>query len=309
MNIIRVENLSKDFRTQRVLDNISLEVDSGEVFGFLGPNGAGKTTTIRILLGLLEPTEGTATVFGQRLAGRDDLRQKVGVLFEHDALYKRMTAYDNLEYYARLYSVDNPHERIMDLLDFVGLANRKDEPIGRFSTGMKKKLGVARALVHDPELLFFDEPTTGLDPEAQRMIRDLIIELSTDRRITVFLNSHNLDEVQRICTKVAILQKGRIRAYDYVDRLRNGHAPDLQVRVSEPADARLSEQVLRASGIVEGVKVDDLLVTVHPNGYGNPEIIRRLVTEGVQIEEARIVTRSMEDIYLETVEAGDDDEA
>jgi ABC-2 type transport system ATP-binding protein len=303
MSIVSVENLSKDFGDQRVLDDISLEVDPGEVFGFLGPNGAGKTTTIRILLGLLEPTRGSATVFGHRLAGREDLRRKIGVLFEHDALYKRMTAYDNIEYYARLYSVEDPHERIMELLDFVGLADRCDEPIGRFSTGMKKKLGVARSLVHEPELLFFDEPTSGLDPEAQRMIRDLIIELSEDRRMTVFLNSHNLHEVQRICTKVAILQKGRIRAYDYVDRLRSGGTADLQVRVSAAEDLGVSERVLKEAGIVADVEPGELTVTVEPNGYGNPEIVRRLVEGGVRIEEARVMTRSMEDIYLETVDA------
>ncbi|MFP3905038.1 MAG: ABC transporter ATP-binding protein [Armatimonadota bacterium] len=305
MNIITIENLSKDFGKHRVLEDISLEVDGGEVFGFLGPNGAGKTTTIRILLGLLEPSEGIATVFGTRLADRPDLRRRIGVLFEHDALYKRMTAYDNLEYYARLYSVDDPHDRIMELLDFVDLADRKDEPIGRFSTGMKKKLGVARALVHEPELLFFDEPTSGLDPEAQRMIRDLIIELSEGGQMTVFLNSHNLHEVQRICTKVAILQQGRIRAYDYVERLRNSGGGRLEITVAGADDAARAQEALVHSPLVRGVQVDRLTLGIELDGYGNPEIIRHLVESGVRIEEAANVTRSLEDIYLQTVQGGE----
>ena len=303
MSVIEIEHLGKSFGRLAVLEDISIEVERGEVFGFLGPNGAGKTTTIRILLGLLEPTSGSALVFGKRLGKDDALRRRIGVLLEHDALYKRMSAYANLDYYARLYDVENRHEKIERLLHFVDLFDRKDEPIARYSTGMRRKLAIARALVHEPEILFMDEPTSGLDPEAQTMIRDLIIELSGDKKITVFFNSHNLYEVQRICSKVAILREGRIKACDYLQNLRDGgDGPKLEVTVSGADDALRARELLRNSGLVEAVEIEETKVSISLNGRGNPEIIELLARSGVRIEEAVRVTRSLEDIYLETME-------
>ena len=310
MNVIEIEHLSKDFGRLAVLEDINIEVERGEVFGFLGPNGAGKTTTIRVLLGLLEPTSGSALVFGQRLGTNDALRRRIGVLLEHDALYKRMSAYANLDYYARLYDVEDRREKIERLLDFVDLFERKDEPIARYSTGMRRKLAIARALVHDPEILFMDEPTSGLDPEAQTMIRELIIRLSGDKQITVFFNSHNLYEVQRICSKVAILREGQIKACDHLQNLRDGgEGAKLEVTVSGADDALRARELLQSSGLVAAVEIEDTGDGRHPckvcislNGRGNPEIIELLAGSGVRIEEAVRVTRSLEDIYLETME-------
>jgi len=302
MSVVEIENLTKQFGQLTVLDNISLQVEKGEVFGFLGPNGAGKTTTLRLLLGLLEPTSGTALVFGERLGPKDGLRRGIGVLLEHDALYKRMSAYDNLDYYARLYDVADRRQKVDQLLDFVDLLDRKDEPIARYSTGMRRKLSIARALVHDPEILFMDEPTAGLDPEAQTMIRDVIIELSGNKMITVFLNSHNLYEVQRICTKVGILRGGRIKAYDYIENLRNpGGQPLLDIAVAGGDDAAVAQQLLRASPLVSAVEVNGTTVSVTLSGSSGPEIISLLVANGVRIEEVTRVVRSLEDIYLETL--------
>lgn len=213
--MIEVQNLTKTFNGKTVLNGITFEVKEGEIFGYLGPNGAGKTTTMRITLGLLKPTSGNALVLGQNLGENEGLRNKVGVLLENDGVYDKLSAYENLDYYAQLYGLSDSIERkrrIEELLDFVGLSNRKKDKVGNFSKGMKRKLGLVRAMIHNPDILFFDEPSSGLDPEAQRMVRDLILRLSTEEKRTVFLNSHDLDEVQRVCTKIAILQDGEIKA-------------------------------------------------------------------------------------------------
>ncbi len=303
MSVIAVERLSKSFGNLQVLEDINLRVDPGEVFGFLGPNGAGKTTTIRTLLGLLRPSTGTATVFGEQLEHRGDLRRRVGVLFEHDALYKRMSARANLEYYAALYGVEGRDEKIERLLESVGLQERQSEPIARFSTGMRRKLGIARALVHDPEVLFLDEPTSGLDPEAQRMIRELIVELSADRKMTVFLNSHNLHEVQRVCTTVAILRKGRIREYDTIENLRSlSETPTLRIRCSTPEDCSLAHTLIAQDMPSSSVTGADEGLSIELNGATAPDLIRLLAGGGVRIEEAHRVVRSLEDIYHATAD-------
>ncbi|GAH71791.1 unnamed protein product, partial [marine sediment metagenome] len=255
MNVIQIEGLTKQFDSLTVLDNISLQVEKGEVFGFLGPNGAGKTTTLRVLLGLLRPTSGRALVFGEDLAHDERLRRRVGVLLENDGLYSRLTAYDNLSYYARLYEVANAAKRSEELLEFVGLHDRRDDRVGDFSTGMRRKLGVARALIHEPEALLFDEPTAGLDPEMQKMIRDLILRLSETEGSTVFLNSHNLDEVQRLCSRVAILHKGRIRANDSVENLRRqADSPAVEIELADPAEALTACQALTDAGLVSSCR-------------------------------------------------------
>lgn len=211
MSVIEVQGLIKRFHGRSVLDGISFSIEQGEVFGFLGPNGAGKTTTMRLLLGLLRPDGGKASVLGYSLSDHDAIRHKVGVLLENNGLYERLTAYENLDYFARLYRVTHREERITELLSFVGLSESRNQMVGVLSTGMKRKLGIARAILHDPEMLFFDEPSSGLDPEAQHMVRELILELSRRESITIFLNSHNLDEVSRVCRVLRFFTGVRFR--------------------------------------------------------------------------------------------------
>ncbi|WP_243669283.1 ABC transporter ATP-binding protein, partial [Methanoculleus chikugoensis] len=186
------------------------------------------------------PGAGDVRVLGRDLAADDDARARVGgVLFENNGLADRMSAADNLAYYAGLYGVDDPAERIDELLALVDLADRRNDPVGTFSTGMKRKLGIARAILHRPEILFLDEPSSGLDPGAQRMVRDLILELSRREEMTVFLNSHHLDEVQRICSTVAILAEGRIRAFDSVENLTAASGrPAVTVALTDPPGDR-----------------------------------------------------------------------
>ncbi|MDD1709424.1 MAG: ABC transporter ATP-binding protein [Methanoregulaceae archaeon] len=293
-----------------MLDEVSFSVDTGEIFGYLGPNGAGKTTTLRVLLGLLSPTSGTAIVLDADLSKDDSMRRRVGVLMENNGLYDRLTARENLEYYARLYEVNRPGNRVTELLDFVGLTERAGDMVGNFSTGMKRKLGIARAILHEPEILFLDEPTSGLDPEAQHMVRELILRLSRVESMTVFLNSHNLDEVQRICSRVAILHQGRIRALDSIQHLTSaGKKTGFSITLADTTQASEAEDLLSSFGGIgeitrNGNVLGMMLVTIHAH-----EVVTTLVKNGIWVEEARIQKRSLEEIYLDVMRQAEGDVA
>ncbi len=303
MNAVEVRGLSRSFDGRDILRDVSFTVGHGEIFGYLGPNGAGKTTTIRILLGLLAPGDGEVRVLGSDLAADDDARRRVGVLFENNGLSDRMSAAGNLAYYAGLYGVEDPAERIDELLTLVDLADRRNDLVGTFSTGMKRKLGIARAILHRPEIVFLDEPSSGLDPGAQRMVRDLISELSRREEMTVFLNSHHLDEVQRICSSVAILAGGRIRAFDSVAHLTAASGrPVVTVALADPGEsARAREEIARLP-FVAGCEMngEGLLCTLSDPG-ATPDLIAALVGANFRVEEVRRSSRSLEDIYLEHV--------
>ena len=303
MAVIEAIDLTKSFGRADavpVLDGINLSIEPGEVFGYLGPNGAGKTTTIRVLLGLLRPTRGSARLFGQTPSDNDALRGRIGVLMENSGLDDRMTAYQSLQFHARLYGVSDPDAKIEYLLGFVGLSDKRDTKIGTFSTGMKRKLGLARAIVHDPELLFLDEPSAGLDPEAQLMVRELLQELAESHSITVFINSHHLDEVQRLCSRIAILHRGRIRANDSLEALRRGGAVSrLEVRLREPEQAARAAELLGRAPEAGDVRKDGATVVLTGDGFDAPEVIAALVQAGLQIEEVVRPVKSLEDVYFE----------
>jgi len=248
--MIEVQNLTKTFNGKAVLKDISFKVKEGEIFGYLGPNGAGKTTTMRIILGLLNPTSGNAFVLGQNLGENEKLRNKVGVLLENDGVYDKLSAYENLDYCAQLYGISDGVERkrrIGELLEFVGLSDRRNDKVGEFSKGMRRKLALARAIAHEPEVLFLDEPSSGLDPEAQIMVRELILQLSAEMGVTIFLNSHDLDEVQRICSKIAILQSGEIKAHDTIKNLGDKMGkPRVEIALSDSRDAEKALNILNS---------------------------------------------------------------
>src|SRR5712692_3602496 len=211
--VIRTEKLTKRFGDLTAVDGIDLDVREGEVFGFLGPNGAGKTTTLRLLCALIAPTSGTAEIAGFRL-GRDDpkIRAAVGILTEQPGLYERQSAWDNLVLFATLYGLTaseaaSQAERYLRLM---GLWDRRAEPVATFSRGMKQKMAIARAALHEPRIIFLDEPTTGLDPDAAKTVRDFIITLRDEGR-TVFLCTHNLDEADRLCDRIAFFRHKVIR--------------------------------------------------------------------------------------------------
>jgi ABC-2 type transport system ATP-binding protein len=300
--MIEVQKVTKKFNGKTVLNDISFEVKEGEIFGYLGPNGAGKTTTMRIILGLLKPTRGEALVMGKNLGSDEELRRSVGVVLENDGLYERLTAYDNLEYYAQLYDVSDRKGRIKELLEFVGLYERRNEKVGDFSRGMKRKLALARSLIHEPDILFFDEPSTGLDPEAQRMVRDLILRLSKEEKRTVFLNSHDLDEVQRICTRIAILHRGAIKAYDSVENLRRKFSKSaFAIAVAREEDAESALDLIQSLDYVSTCERDNAWITVVLKEKSASTLLSTLVREGIKVEELKKLEKSLEDVYLDIV--------
>jgi ABC-2 type transport system ATP-binding protein len=226
---IRLEKLTRDFGQARALNRLSLEVPSGIVYGFLGPNGAGKTTTIRLMLGLLEPTAGRAEVLGfDTRTQADKVRNHTGSLLEHSGVYEQLSAEDNLEFYARIYRIPaiERKARIKELLTRIALWDRRKEPAGKWSRGMKQKLALARAMLPRPALIFLDEPTAGLDVIAASAVRDDLATLVAQEGVTVFLTTHNMTEAEKLCSQVAVIRQGNLVA--------EGHPDELRVRAGTP---------------------------------------------------------------------------
>ncbi|NOQ28944.1 MAG: ATP-binding cassette domain-containing protein [Methanosarcinales archaeon] len=305
MNAVEIRGMAKSFNGAPVLDEINFKVRKGEIFGYLGPNGSGKTTTMRIMLGLLKPTSGKALIFGEEPDdSNSDIRSRIGVLLDNNGLYERLSAYQNLLYYARLYGVPGSDrvEKIEKLLEFAGLSDRRDEKVGRFSTGMKRKLGLARAMIHDPEILFLDEPTSGLDPESRIIVRDLILRLSEDEGMTVFLNTHDLSEVEKVCSNAAILEGGGIRACDTIVGLRKSHdKPVLEITLVDTGYAERTLDLLTSQDCAYDCERDDRRVTVTLNDESPSTVLAMLVTNGIAVEEVKNATKSLEAVYLDIV--------
>ncbi|MCC6929182.1 MAG: ABC transporter ATP-binding protein [Gemmatimonadaceae bacterium] len=301
---IRVSALVRDFPKVRALDRLTFEVPRGVVFGFLGPNGAGKTTVIRVLLGLLDPTEGSTEVFGldPRTHG-GEVRAQAGALLEHNGVYERLSALQNVDFYARAWRMPRRERqgRIRELLSQFGLWDRRDEPVGGWSRGMKQKLAIARAVLHRPPLVFLDEPTAGLDPVASASLRDDLVKLAQQEGVTIFLTTHNLAEAERLCALVGVIRKGRLLDFGAPHALRAAHgAAVVHVAGSGLDDAMVD--ALAASAAVAGVerRGDGLAVRIAPGG-DVPTIVAWLVTRGVRIEEVRPDRASFEDVFLELV--------
>jgi ABC-2 type transport system ATP-binding protein len=215
---IEVQDLTRDYNSVRAVDGINFKVDQGEIFGYLGPNGAGKTTTIRMLTGQLRPTSGSARVMGcDVVADRQQLKPQIGVVFESQNFYERLSGRENLNFYARLYRVDK--SRVDQVLNQVGLVKRAKDKVSTYSNGMKQRLLIARALLHEPLVLFMDEPTRGLDPNIARDIRQVVVELA-QAGMTIFLTTHYMEEADQLSDRVAIIDQGRIVALDKPEVLK-----------------------------------------------------------------------------------------
>jgi ABC-2 type transport system ATP-binding protein len=259
---IVAEDLHRTYNGRVAVDGISFTVEAGEVFGFLGPNGAGKTTTIRMLTGQLRPTDGVARVAGSDvITQRSQLKSRIGVVFEDQNIYERMTARENLLFYASLYRVGPA--RVYEVLEQMRLIGRDTEPVRRFSNGMKQRLVIARALLHQPRVLFLDEPTRGLDPMMGREIRSLIADLAR-QGMTIFLTTHYMEEADQLCQRVAILNEGRIIALDIPARLKRQAMPDhsrvsvtlrdeqrITLNLDEPTDNRRLIDLFQGHQVLE----------------------------------------------------------
>jgi ABC-2 type transport system ATP-binding protein len=296
--MIKTQNLSKSYNGNLAVDRLTLDINAGEVFGFLGPNGAGKTTTIRMLCGLIGPSEGQAWVAGFRI-GEDDheIRKKAGILTEAQGFYDRLSAQRNLEFFAELYGVEDVDGQVERYLRLLGLWDRRTESAGTFSKGMRQKLAIARALLHEPEILFLDEPTTGLDPSAARLVRDFIEELKREGR-TIFMSTHNLSEADRLCDRVAVI-KTRVLALDQPAELRQKlFGRTVVFHLSQFEDRFLS--AFEGLDFIQGVDryEQKIVVTLDQPEEHNPLLIQRLVEQGAEIQFVGEMKRTLEDVYL-----------
>jgi ABC-2 type transport system ATP-binding protein len=311
---IRTANLTRTFGSGRNLmhavDQLTLEVPAGIVFGFLGPNGSGKTTTINLLLGLLEAEQGRAEVLGfDTHKHPDQIRARCGALLEHPGLYERLSAEDNLEFYGRVWRLParQRRARIQELLQRLGLWERRKDIVGGWSRGMQQKLAVARALLHQPALVFLDEPTSGLDPLAAAALRDDLAALAQDEGVTVFLTTHNLAEAEKLCPQVGVIRQGRLLAVGPLEQLRaqtNGRG-GLRLEINGRGfTAALLEQ-LRARSDVKNADLQDqqLRVQLQDTRQAAP-LVSFLVAQGVEVEEVRKEKASLEAVFLALMENG-----
>jgi ABC-2 type transport system ATP-binding protein len=304
LDMIEAENLTRKFGDLTAVDNLTFKVDEGEIFGFLGPNGAGKTTTVRMLCCLISKTSGKARVGGYEVGNDSDsmqIRKLIGLLPENVGLYEQLSAAENLDFFGRLYEVKehDRRERIGNLLNMLGLWEKRDVPAGTLSKGMKQKLAISRALIHDPKVLFLDEPTANLDPESSRTVREFILELKKQKR-TIFLNTHNLDEAQRICDRIGIL-KTRLLTVGTPDQLEASlWGRKTVVQLVEVNDAILN--ALKGLG-PKNIVVEDsrLVIDVTDPKRENPSFIEAIVSAGGRIQFVTERIPSLEDFYLRTV--------
>jgi ABC-2 type transport system ATP-binding protein len=307
--IIEVENLTKKFGSFVAVNQLNFSIGEGEVFGLLGPNGAGKTTTVRMLAGLVSSSGGSAKVKGYVINSESlKVRETVGILTENPSLYEKLTAYENMDFFAQAYGLTESaqkNQRIQEMLQFFGLWERRNDKVATFSKGMKQKLAIARALVHKPSIIFLDEPTSGLDPESSKEVRDLVAKLSGHEKSTILLCTHHLEDAEKLCSRVMIINKGTNVIVGTPDELRNkiSGTPTVEV-ILESVSSKDVEATKQVSGVKQ-VTVDEeshkLTVTVDDAQSCTPKIVKNLVDAGGLILGVKVVRASLEEAYLKLI--------
>ena len=298
--MIRAEGLGKQYGERWAVRDLDVEVGQGEIFGFLGPNGAGKTTTTRMLSGMIAPTTGRAWIGGIDLTdGANAVRSRIGLLTEAPGLYERMSAAANLDFHARLHGLPSQkrHERVRACLDLLGLWERRNDQVAGFSKGMKQKLAIARAVLHEPVAVFLDEPTSGLDPESARDVRAFIRDLRDAGR-AIFLCTHNLDEARRLCDRVAVFRGRILRLGSPRELEREVARHRLAVRMTGAPEPFV--EIVRALPPVSDVEVVDgeLIIVLDELDRDTPPIVRALVEAGAEIQRVAALDSALEAAYL-----------
>ncbi|WP_332445388.1 ABC transporter ATP-binding protein [Dehalococcoides mccartyi] len=294
---ISLENVKKTLGNREVLKRITFTVATGDIFGYLGPNGAGKTTTIRILLGLLKANSGSLAIMGQDI-DQGETRRKIGFALDPDGLYDNMSAEENLAFYARIYRLSNAGQKIAELLKAVGLSDRTKDRVGTYSKGMRQRLALARAMVHDPEVLVLDEPTAGVDPSGQIEVRQIMLELAHKENKTVFLSSHNLDEVQRICNRIALIDRGEIKLYGETDSLRRGMSSGtVVIETATEAPKMILDELKSIPKLGLRENQERRLIFSPQEGTEVSDIISWLTEHQVKIEGAARKEATLEEMY------------
>jgi ABC-2 type transport system ATP-binding protein len=303
--VIQISSLTRRFGEKNAVDDLTLEVQAGEIFGFLGHNGAGKTTTVRLLNGVIEPTSGNARVLGLDPQSEGAaLRARTGVLTETPSLDERLTARYNLSFYAELYSVPDADvkQRVQSMLEEFDLADRADEKVGGYSKGMKQRLALARALLHKPEVLFLDEPTAALDPVATRAVNELVENLARREGRTVFICTHNLVEAQRMCDRVAVMEHGKLVALGTPSELTRQYVKRLDVDLEvDPAQAELALRTIQdvPQLVISPVKREkDLLTMTLAGREAIPELVSALYHQGLRIYRLAPQEANLEEVYF-----------
>ncbi len=294
---ITLENIKKNFGEREALKGVSFSVENGDIFGYLGSNGAGKTTTIRVLLDLLKPSDGKAYILGQDNS-LSDTRRRLGFVLEADGLYNNMSAEENLVFYSKIYGLPDNKDRIDRVLDMVGLKDRAKDRVGGFSKGMRQRLAIARALVHDPDVLVLDEPMSGIDPSGQIEVRKILLSIVNEEKKTIFFSSHNLDEVQRLCNRIALIDRGEIILYGELKELmKQGESNEVVIDTERnPSDEVLDKIMQSAKLGLKEAKATQLVFDPQ-EGTGVPDIISFLSSLGVKIEGVKKKESSLEELY------------
>jgi ABC-2 type transport system ATP-binding protein len=296
-DVIILDRISKSLNHRDILKNVSFTVKKGDIFGYLGPNGAGKTTTIRILLGLMTAISGKVAVLGEDVQ-KDAVRSKLGFVLEADGLYDNLTAYNNLIYYSQIYGIEDPKTSIRNTIKMVGLEDRVQDKVGTYSKGMRQRLALARAMVHDPELLILDEPTAGVDPTGQIEIRQIMLDMVHTRGKTILLSSHNLDEVQRICNRIALIHRGEIKLNGELDQLqREMSHGEVVIETTEAIPAAVVEELKSQPDIQVQSQKDRVLTLSAGKGADVSSIVTLLAARGVGVEQVKKQQASLEEIY------------
>ena len=298
--IIELSGLTKKFKNLTAVNDLNLNVYRGDVFGFLGPNGAGKSTTIRMMLSLIKPTGGNIKLFGKPLnENRTEVLRKIGAIVEKPDFYLYLTAYKNLEILGKISGGDVSKKKIMEMLELVGLAKRYNSKVKTFSHGMKQRLGLAQALLHDPELIILDEPTTGLDPQGMKEVRDLVLYLSREKGKTVFLSSHILREVELIASRMIIINKGTTQVEGTVKELLDSQNIDASIDVDNAEEA---VRLIENSEWKECIKQrngNQLVLKMNKENLG--ALNKYLVENNIEVS-ALVPTRSLEEYFLKITE-------
>ena len=305
---IHIDNISKKLGNREVLKRVTFDVEAGDIFGYLGPNGAGKTTTIRILLGLLQPDAGEIKILGQNIS-ETTTRMKIGFSLNPDGLYEAMTARENLKYYADIYGITDSGTYINKVLGMVGLSDRAYDRVNTYSRGMRQRLSLARAMVHNPEVLILDEPTAGVDPTGQMEIRKILLDIAHSEKKTVLLSSHNLDEVQRICNRIALIDRGEIQLYGELGSLRQKMGwSGIVIETTEVIPDRVLEAMKKQTQLgFREMNNTNLMFDSREGGAKVSDIVTFLAGYGVKIEKADRREASLEELYasiLKEVEKG-----
>ena len=299
---ISVEGLTRDFDEVRAVDDVSFQVRRGEMFGFLGPNGAGKTTTISMMCTLLHPTSGRVKVWGHdALREPDKVRREIGIVFQDQSVDEDLTGYENMWFHARLYKVERAiiDQRIHEMLDMVELTDRAHDQVKTYSGGMKRRLEIARGLLHHPHVLFLDEPTLGLDPQTRRHIWDYIRKLNEEEGVTIFLTTHYMDEADELCNRIAIIDHGRIVAMDTPERLKASLGGDV-VRLQIPECDEACMDALKDIPGVSSVKPQEngLILGVDEGTSTIPRIIDVARSRDLQVDSVTLKVPTLEDVFI-----------